>query len=83
MNELKKDQYMEQAPKGTDSTKALGQTAPDPAGNYIAEDGMVIPLGKPKKTGIKSTCSHNEYIVYRVDQVKIRYLLKVKFQFKY
>jgi len=33
MNELKYDQYMEKAPPGTDSTKALGMTIPDPKEN--------------------------------------------------
>jgi poly [ADP-ribose] polymerase len=33
MNELKRDQYMEKAPPGTHSTKALGMTAPDPKEN--------------------------------------------------
>lgn len=35
MNELKHDQYMEKAPTGKHSTKALGMSAPDPASDTI------------------------------------------------
>lgn len=82
MNELKQDQYMEKPPKGTDSTKALGKAAP--AKGQISKyktilDNVIIPQGKVEDTGVKSTCSHNEYIVYDVSQILIRYLFRIRF----
>jgi len=81
MCELKNDLYMEKPQPGTDSTKALGATAPDPKQD-IYWDGVKIPRGVPKHTNIRSSCSHNEYIVYDVAQVNIRYLLKLRFEHK-
>ena len=50
------------------------------------KDGTVVPLGKGKDTGVKNptgyTLNYNEYIVYDVSQVRMRYLLKVKFNYK-
>jgi len=84
MNELLNDMYMETPQPGTDSTKAMGRTAPDPKEDtFLQVDGdkkIKVPKGKPIKTGIKSKCSHNEYIVYRVEQATIRYLFKVNFK---
>jgi hypothetical protein len=31
------------------STKGLGKMAPDMANSKITDDGVVVPLGKPKK----------------------------------
>lgn len=31
------------------STKGVGQTAPDPSEAQAVEDGIVVPLGKPKE----------------------------------
>jgi len=82
MNELKTDQYMEKAPPGTDSTKALGMTAPAEKSTEFILNKVKVPLGKPEKTGLHTSCSHNEYIIYDVAQINIRYLLKIKFNHK-
>jgi len=82
MCELLDDKYMEKPQPGTDSTKALGATAPDP-NQDIFWNGVKIPRGAPKHTGIRSSCSHNEFIVYDVAQVHIKYLLKIKFNHKW
>lgn len=74
--ELKQDQYMEKALPGSDSTKAMGAIAPE--SSFTLPDGVVVPSGKPKNTGVISSCMHNEYIVYTVPQATIKYLLKVK-----
>jgi len=71
---------MESARSGTHSTMALGMTAPDPKENVTLDNGTLVPAGKPVSTGIKSMCSHNEFIVYDVSQIKTRYLLKIKLQ---
>ncbi|EFA82774.1 polyADP-ribosyltransferase [Heterostelium album PN500] len=77
MNELKNDQYMEKAPSGKHSTKALGMAAPDAKENKKIDNDITIPVGKIKNTGLSTSCSHNEFIVYDINQVKIRYILKV------
>lgn len=61
-NELTKDQYMEKAPPGTDSTKALGMAIPDPSQNSKIPEDVTVPCGKVKPSGLKTACSHNEYI---------------------
>lgn len=74
---------MEKAPKGTHSTKALGQYAPSEK-TYEKLNGtdITVPVGKVVSTGIKSMCSHNEYIVYDTAQIHIRYLIRLKFKHK-
>eukprot|EP01125_Pyxidicula_operculata_P012134 TRINITY_DN3984_c0_g1_i1.p1 TRINITY_DN3984_c0_g1~~TRINITY_DN3984_c0_g1_i1.p1 ORF type:complete len:919 (+),score=265.76 TRINITY_DN3984_c0_g1_i1:39-2795(+) len=74
--ELLHDQYMEQALPGFDSTKAMGGIAPK--GEITLENGVKVPYGKPGNTGIRSSCTHNEYIIYKVEQACIRYLLKIR-----
>jgi len=81
-NELTKDQYMEKAPSGTHCTKALGMAAPDPKDDDWIPEKIKVPVGKIKDTGLRTACTHNEYIIYDVAQVKIRYLLKLKFNHK-
>eukprot|EP01124_Arcella_intermedia_P000047 TRINITY_DN10024_c0_g1_i1.p1 TRINITY_DN10024_c0_g1~~TRINITY_DN10024_c0_g1_i1.p1 ORF type:complete len:933 (-),score=279.47 TRINITY_DN10024_c0_g1_i1:19-2601(-) len=78
MAELKKDQYMEEPLPGFNSTKALGGIAP--VSYQVTEEGVTVPLGPIGKTGIKSACTHNEFIVYTVKQACIRYLLKIELE---
>eukprot|EP01156_Anaeramoeba_ignava_P002449 Anaeramoba_ignava/a218427_146.p1 GENE.a218427_146~~a218427_146.p1 ORF type:complete len:748 (-),score=248.10 a218427_146:142-2385(-) len=80
---LEGSKYMEKPPKGFNSTKGCGRTIPDPEKFHEMEDGVIVPYGKPvqsKKHG--RSLLYNEYIVYRENQARIRYLLKVKFNFK-
>ena len=59
-------------------------TTPDPAGSYTTDDGVVIPMGVSSKADIaRSSLLYNEYIVYDTAQIKIKYLLKTKFNFKW
>lgn len=81
-NDLLRDEYMEKPPPGTHSTKALGKTAPNPKQNKKILDDVTLPSGTPIDTGVKSACSHNEYIIYDVSQIQIRYLLHLKFKHK-
>jgi len=74
-------------PKGFNSVIAKGQTEPNP--NQDVEmmiDGkkVVVPQGKPINQPAYSNSSfmHSEYLVYKENQVRIRYLLKLKFKFK-
>ncbi|VDM07643.1 unnamed protein product [Wuchereria bancrofti] len=66
--------------KGKHSVKGLGQTIPDPDEYFVTEDGVTIPMGKPIDTKRQDlTLLYNEYIVYDVAQVEIKYLVRVKF----
>ncbi|XAR61347.1 NAD(+) ADP-ribosyltransferase [Bertholletia excelsa] len=64
-------------------TKGLGATAPNVSEERILEDGVTVPLGKPKEQpGTKGALLYNEYIVYNVDQIRMRYVIQVNFNFK-
>ncbi|KAF8772791.1 hypothetical protein HU200_005378 [Digitaria exilis] len=84
MNELLNADYdANNLPKGKLSTKGVGQTAPDLSESKTTDDGMVVPLGKPKQEPSKrGSLLYNEYIVYNVDQIRMRYILHVSFNFK-
>ncbi|KAG1705099.1 Poly [ADP-ribose] polymerase 2 [Nymphon striatum] len=70
-------------PSGKHSVMGLGQYAPDPATFSKLSDGTDVPTGVETETNISNpngyTLRYNEYIVYNSNQVKMRYLLKVKF----
>lgn len=80
--ELNGAQYMDKTPAGYLSTKGCGKSFPDPAEYVKLEDGCVIPSGKLKTTNLATTLLYNEFIVYDVSQIRMRYLLKVKFNYK-
>ncbi|KAL5701309.1 NAD(+) ADP-ribosyltransferase [Ranunculus cassubicifolius] len=71
-------------PNGKLSTKGVGTTAPDPSEYKALEDGVVVPLGKPKRQSGKQGGGllYNEFIVYNVDQIRMRYVIQVNFNFK-
>ncbi|KAH6813942.1 polymerase [Perilla frutescens var. frutescens] len=70
-------------PPGKLSTKGVGSTAPDFSEVQTLEDGVVVPLGRPKEQpGSKGSLLYNEYIVYNVEQIRMRYLVQVNFNFK-
>lgn len=74
---------IEKLPKGKHSTKGIGRTQPDPAATKKLGD-VIVPLGKGvTNNDIRSALLYNEYIVYDIAQVNIRYLLKVNFKYKY
>eukprot|EP00051_Salpingoeca_urceolata_P027695 m.482820 g.482820 ORF g.482820 m.482820 type:complete len:523 (-) comp22675_c0_seq1:139-1707(-) len=73
-------------PKGTHSTHGKGKVHPDPAATVTIDGDVKVPCGKQKDTGVVNpagyTLAYNEFIVYDTKQVKFRYLLKVKFNYK-
>ncbi|KAG8389499.1 hypothetical protein BUALT_Bualt02G0235800 [Buddleja alternifolia] len=70
-------------PPGKLSTKGVGGTAPDLSEAQKLEDGVIVPLGTPKQqSGPKGSLLYNEYIVYNVEQIRMRYLVQVNFNFK-
>ncbi|KAJ1687692.1 hypothetical protein LUZ63_019082 [Rhynchospora breviuscula] len=85
MNELLYSDYnADNLPNGKLSTKGLGKTAPDKSEYETIEGGVVVPLGKPKEDqSRRGALLYNEYIVYNVDQIKMRYLLHVQFNFSH
>lgn len=38
---------------------------------------MIVPKGKPTQTGSGSYMGHNEYIVYNMNQARIRYVIEM------
>ncbi|KAG8099933.1 hypothetical protein GUJ93_ZPchr0013g36640 [Zizania palustris] len=83
MYELKKATSMDKPPRGKHSTKGLGKTVPLESEFVNWRDDVVVPCGKPVPSSIKaSELLYNEYIVYNTSQVKMQYLLKVRFHHK-
>ncbi|CAH8294414.1 unnamed protein product [Eruca vesicaria subsp. sativa] len=85
MNELLNSDYnADKLPPGKLSTKGVGRTAPNPSEAKTLEDGVVVPLGKPvEHSSSKGSLLYNEYIVYNTEQIKMRYVIQVKFNYKY
>lgn len=71
-------------PAGKHSTKGLGQTAPDPK-NSVTLDGVIVPMGPGVKTGLGKNTGYsllyNEFIVYNPAQTRMRYLLRIQFDY--
>ena len=77
--ETKKDKFMDKPQAGSHCTHALGKFAPKPDGDVDDGTGCVVPAGAVEKTATaKSSVNVNEFIVYSTDQVRIRYLLRLK-----
>lgn len=83
---LNSDSAGHKLPKGYHSVMGQGSVAPDPEKNVTLSDGTIVPQGAGKETGLKNPSgyllNYNEYIVYNEDQIKIRYILHIKFCFK-
>uniref|UniRef100_A0A8C2EQZ9 Poly [ADP-ribose] polymerase n=1 Tax=Cyprinus carpio TaxID=7962 RepID=A0A8C2EQZ9_CYPCA len=62
--------------------EGLGRTAPDPRA-AVSLNGVDVPLGKSINTNIEdSSLLYNEYIVYDIAQVNLKYLLKIRFNYQ-
>ena len=75
---------MKAPPSGFDSVVACGWTEPDPSKDVtLSVDGhdVVVPVGKPVRQSAygSSNFSQSEYLVYKESQVRLRYLLTLKF----
>ncbi|XP_074645175.1 poly [ADP-ribose] polymerase 1-like [Tubulanus polymorphus] len=80
MYEKKQSEFITKLPKGKHSTKGLGRTAPDSSQSYTTDDGVVIPMGKGVDSKVDgSSLLYNEFIVYDVSQINIKYLLQTEF----
>ena len=86
-NELKQaDNNADKLPKGKMSVKGVGKSEPNESEWVKLEDGCVMPIGELKqkldaKNAHEYALLYNEYIVYNVDQIRLRYLVKVKFDY--
>lgn len=84
MYEKTQAEMIQQLPQNKHSTKGIGRTEPDPQAVITTPDGTEVPLGKPVSSPVTNTSLlYNEYIVYDTAQVNIKYLLKLKFNWKY
>lgn len=82
--ELHQAKYIKKLPNDKHSVKGLGRTYPDPNEGHVLDDSVKIPIGKPiEDSKLTSDLLYNEYIVYDVAQVNIKYLFKMKFNFKH
>ncbi|XP_057662049.1 poly [ADP-ribose] polymerase [Diorhabda carinulata] len=82
MYERLKADYITKLPKGMHSCKGVGRTHPDPS--IVKKIGDVeVPVGKGVPSQQSSSLLYNEYIVYDVAQVNVKYLLKMHFKYKY
>jgi len=63
--------------ENANSVHALGRL--EPSGGENIDGDVFVPYGEAKVNEKNSLCNdHAEYIVYNVDQIKLRYLLKIK-----
>ena len=71
-------------PKGKHSTKGVGKTQPNPDTMVTLDDGTLVPVGLPvyNPAAGDSSLLYNEYVVYNINQVKLKYLVKVRFDFQ-
>uniref|UniRef100_A0A674PR55 Poly [ADP-ribose] polymerase n=1 Tax=Takifugu rubripes TaxID=31033 RepID=A0A674PR55_TAKRU len=71
-------------PDGKHSTKGLGQTGPDPKNSLILAD-VNVPMGPGIKTGVGKhktySLLYNEFVVYNPAQIRMRYLLRINFNY--
>ncbi|PIA61335.1 hypothetical protein AQUCO_00300704v1 [Aquilegia coerulea] len=70
-----------QLPEGKLSIKGIGSRVPDSSEFKVLEDGVIVPLGKPKMQPQQGSFLFNEYVVYNVDQIRMRYVIHVNFNF--
>eukprot|EP00828_Plagiopyla_frontata_P046435 TRINITY_DN8248_c0_g1_i4.p1 TRINITY_DN8248_c0_g1~~TRINITY_DN8248_c0_g1_i4.p1 ORF type:complete len:256 (-),score=42.65 TRINITY_DN8248_c0_g1_i4:125-892(-) len=69
-----------QLPPGKLTTKACGKYQPEASQTEL--NGFKVPLGKPETVSVLGSLQYNEYVVYDVNQIKMKYLVKCKFNYK-
>ncbi|XP_047446007.1 poly [ADP-ribose] polymerase 2-like [Mugil cephalus] len=71
-------------PEGKDSIKIQGQTRPDPNNSVTLHD-VIVPMGRIQAreggTAIGYSLLYNRYVIYNPAQVRMRYLLRIRFNF--
>ncbi|VDK46679.1 unnamed protein product [Taenia asiatica] len=78
------DYNANQLPKGKHSVQGVGRNIPDPSTWITLDDGVVVPCGKLIESKVENaTLWYNEFIVYDVRQIRLRYLVQLKFKYNY
>jgi len=85
------DYHANKLPADCHSVFGIGREEPDPSGYMkVDETGgedangpISIPCGKPKerKKQQRTTLNYNEYIIYDVKQIQLKYLVQIQFDF--
>ncbi|XP_072940740.1 poly [ADP-ribose] polymerase [Epargyreus clarus] len=84
MQEYTQARCVSAPPDGKHSVWGVGRTRPDPARARPLPGGALVPLGPALPPDDRQTSLlYNEYIVYDVAQVNVKYLLEMKFNYKY
>ncbi|CAF4268331.1 unnamed protein product, partial [Rotaria magnacalcarata] len=67
-------------PTGCSSVKALGSVAPSAKNEVKLNDDITVPMGPGEAATAHSakgySLNYNEFIVYDIKQVRLRYLIK-------
>eukprot|EP00755_Sulcionema_specki_P012476 Sspe_Gene.51506::Locus_28593_Transcript_1_1_Confidence_1.000_Length_1382::g.51506::m.51506/K10798/PARP; poly [ADP-ribose] polymerase len=77
------DSSLTKPPAGYDSVLAKGTREPDEKGDIVVTmDGkkVVVPQQGAIPTGVTSTFMNSEYLVYSESQVRLRYMMRMKFK---
>jgi len=81
---LKADYDASSLPAGCNSVHGLGKVEPS---THEEVSGAKLAMGPPRNTKVDNkggyTLQYNEFIVYNTNQIKMKYLAKVKFNYKY
>ena len=81
---LTASEHIVKLPPGKHSCKGIGKTGPDPSMEKKLSDGVVVPIGNGvEDKDLDSTLLYNEYIIYDTSQCNMKYLVKLKFNYKY
>lgn len=79
------DYHADKLPPGHHSV--LGRGKMEPSCVVELPTGLQLPGGSPRTTAVENkkgyTLQYNEYVVYDVKQIKMRYLAKIKFNHKF
>lgn len=68
--------------KQCDSTHGVGRMAAAEEDHETMEDGVVVPIGEFMPSDGNGSLLYNEFIVYRQEQVKLRYLVNLDFLYE-
>ena len=65
---------------GCHSTHGMGRNIPDPKQSEKLDKDITVPNGPIiRNPDPRAGIAHDEFVIYNVNQIKMRYLLKVKF----
>ncbi|XP_047526673.1 poly [ADP-ribose] polymerase [Vanessa atalanta] len=82
MKECRRAENVTKLPSGVHSVWGVGSTQPDPARARRLRD-VLVPLGPPAAPAapLDTSLLYNEFIVYDVAQVNVKYLVQMEFNY--